>query len=171
MKINAAIIGLGNIGLKYDLRHSKSNIFTHARAFEMHSSFKLIAAADPSLKARKDFEKNYSSPSFKTAKDLISKLQPNIISIATPTDSHLSILKEIIEVDSLKSVLMEKPLAKSFTENSNLIVFGGISTKKQVRDLMKLSSVVGVGIGNFLNYKEHSVDLFKGNLRGNTLRD
>ena len=29
---------------------------------------------------------------------------------------------------------------------------------------MKLSSVVGVGIGNFLNYKEHSVDLFKGNL-------
>ena len=32
MKINAAIIGLGNIGLKYDLGHSKSNIFTHARA-------------------------------------------------------------------------------------------------------------------------------------------
>ena len=59
-------------------------------------------------------------PSFNSVKELISKLQPNIISIATPTDSHLSILKEIIEVDSLKSVLMEKPLAKSFIESKEI---------------------------------------------------
>ena len=120
MQINAAIIGLGNIGLKYDLKLSNEYVFTHAKAFDMHPAFNLIGAADASSHARREFEENFLLPTFETSKSLIANSKPNIISIATPTHTHLSILKEIIELNSLKCVLMEKPLANTFQESKEI---------------------------------------------------
>lgn len=83
-------------------------------------------------------------------------------------------ISEVMVIDhkneGLKSGFQEE-LLNNFIKNCNLIAFGGISSPKQVKKLMSIGSVVGVGIGNFLNYKEHSVDLFKGNLKGSVLRN
>ena len=71
--------------------------------------------------------------------------------------------------DGVENGFQEK-LLDHFKNNSNLIVFGGISSNNQVKKLMKKDSVVGVAIGNFLNYREHSVNLFKSNLDSKLVR-
>jgi imidazole glycerol-phosphate synthase subunit HisF len=82
-------------------------------------------------------------------------------------------ISEVMIIDhkneGLKSSFQEE-LLNHFAKKCNLIAFGGVSTPKQVKKLMGIGSIVGVGVGNFLNYKEHSVDLFKGNLKGSVLR-
>lgn len=83
------------------------------------------------------------------------------------------IISEVMIIDYLNEGLkntFQQSLVKFFSANCNLIVFGGISTNKQVKELMKIDSVVAVAIGNFLNYQEHSVDLFKKNLKGSIVR-
>jgi imidazole glycerol-phosphate synthase subunit HisF len=42
-----------------------------------------------------------------------------------------------------------------------LIVFGGISSTTQMKALLSYDNVVGVSVGNFLNYQEHAIQKFK----------
>jgi cyclase len=51
-----------------------------------------------------------------------------------------------------------------------LICFGGISSAKQIKRLLGMPAVVGIGIGNFLNYKEHALQSIKELLVGSQLR-
>ena len=53
----------------------------------------------------------------------------------------------------------------------SLIAFGGISRAHQISVLLAQPKVVGVGIGNFLSYREHAIRLFKQQLGGAPLRD
>lgn len=54
--------------------------------------------------------------------------------------------------------------------NTPLIAFGGLSETQQIRKVLKLRNVVGVGVGNFLNYTEHSVQKYKECLASEFLR-
>ena len=64
-------------------------------------------------------------------------------------------------LDVLKIIsLIKKPV----------ICFGGISTVEQIKNLLDISEVVAVGIGNFLNYKEHALQLFKNKIVGASIR-
>ena len=45
-----------------------------------------------------------------------------------------------------------------------LLCFGGLSEAAQIQRVLAHSQVVGVGVGNFLNYREHAVQLLKQHL-------
>ncbi len=51
-----------------------------------------------------------------------------------------------------------------------LLVFGGLSDVMQIQDVLSLPNVVGAGVGNFLNYKEHAIQLIKENIFGVNIR-
>ena len=51
-----------------------------------------------------------------------------------------------------------------------LICFGGISTSHQIRALLANDSVVAIGVGNSLNYKEHAIQALKKDLFGVAIR-
>ena len=51
-----------------------------------------------------------------------------------------------------------------------LIAFGGISSSTQIQELLGHASVVGVAIGNSLNYRESSVNLLRSELKGSPVR-
>ena len=51
-----------------------------------------------------------------------------------------------------------------------LICFGGISTSDQIRALLTNDSVVAIGVGNSLNYKEHAIQALKKGLVGVAIR-
>lgn len=55
-------------------------------------------------------------------------------------------------------------------EETPIIVFGGVSERAQMEDLLGIPRVVAVAIGNFLNYREHAVRHFKQQLAGLPLR-
>ncbi len=51
-----------------------------------------------------------------------------------------------------------------------IIAFGGLSEANQMHQILDRPQVIAVAIGNFLNYREHSVSHFKDQLAGIPLR-
>ena len=95
--------------------------------------------------------------------------------------------KEFLEIISNKDIFSEVLLINKETEglpgsfdtdlislfpniDRPLIAFGGISEVKQIQDLFSKKQVSAVGIGNFLNYREHSVQLLKESIKSDNLR-
>ena len=57
------IIGLGNIGMLYDLNfQSKDKILTHCKSFYLNKKFKLVGGVDIKKEIRDLFEKHYKCP-------------------------------------------------------------------------------------------------------------
>lgn len=61
-------------------------------------------------------------------------------------------------------------LAASDLLSKPLICFGGISSADQIRTLFANDRVVAIGVGNFLNYKEHAIQALKKDLLGVAIR-
>ncbi len=51
-----------------------------------------------------------------------------------------------------------------------LLCFGGISSPKQIEQVLLHTKVAGVGIGNFLNYREHALQILKQCLKKCSIR-
>lgn len=51
-----------------------------------------------------------------------------------------------------------------------IIAFGGISNPNIAQTLLEHSSITAIGVGNFLNYREHAIQYFKQSLTGSFLR-
>jgi len=51
-----------------------------------------------------------------------------------------------------------------------LIVFGGLSESAQYKEVLSQPNVVAVGVGNFLSYKEHAIQLIKQQMIGLPIR-
>ena len=104
------IIGLGDIGFKYDLDLTRRFVHTHARAATIHPDFELIGAVDINKKNRDLFKKNYRKPVFANFNDASSELNPDLIIISSPTKTHKDVLQEIIKRATPLAILCEKPL-------------------------------------------------------------
>jgi predicted dehydrogenase len=111
-----AIIGLGQIGMGYDLNQSSPNVvLTHAKAYASHPRFKLVSALDLIENKRTVFSDRYFTPAFETLFKMMNETQPDVISICTSTESHYSIVKEIISYKP-KAIICEKPISFSIQE-------------------------------------------------------
>lgn len=116
------LIGLGKIGMEYDLKKDPRRfVYTHARAISLHKKFKLLGAVDPSKKKRKIFTSVYKKKAFASIKDAFSTYSPDVVVIASPTPSHLKVLKQVIKAGNPRLVLCEKPLANKITEAKKII--------------------------------------------------
>jgi len=100
--------------------------------------------------------------------------------VTTPVNTEFA---ELIEQKMISEVLIidwkhegrpdcfDKALIKKFPfKQIPLIVFGGISNVEQMRELYACSNVAAVAIGNFLNYKENSIQYIKDKLASDRLR-
>ena len=118
MKEKCLIIGLGKIGMEYDLEKSDEDgfVYSHAKAFFLHPKFNLVGAVDPSSKKRELFSLKYKKPVFSDLQSALSELNPTIIVIATSTDKHFEILKQILSNSAPKVILCEKPISHDLEE-------------------------------------------------------
>ncbi len=58
-KINTIILGLGNIGLNYDINNNSNNIcFTHCKSLQKNKFFKVLGEIDNSKVQGNKFKKN-----------------------------------------------------------------------------------------------------------------
>lgn len=103
IKNKVALIGVGKMG-KFHLRVlNKLGI--------------LSAIMDVDDKVRKEINEKYGIPVFDNIKDLMKTNKPDAVVIATPTNLHFSIAKDLIGTyPFLKAILMEKPIAKEREE-------------------------------------------------------
>ncbi len=120
-RYNAVIIGLGKIGLEYDLGKDKKYILSYSRAFARHKGFRLTAGIDVDAKKLATFKRAYSAPAL-AYNDLKKALHGvEVVAIAAPAAMHLRILKDVLRHVKPRLVMMEKPLAPKMREAAAIV--------------------------------------------------
>ena len=105
------IVGLGQIGLQYDLELDPSaHVYSHARAFSSHPAFELVGGADAEYECRQLFERHYGVAASGDLAALAS-LQPEVVAIAVPTPAHAAVLEQVLAHCRPRAILCEKPLS------------------------------------------------------------
>ncbi len=118
----AAVVGLGQIGMGYDLAlDARTHVLTHARAFQQHPAFELVAGVDLDDARRRAFEKHYGVEAFADVGRCLTSTRPDVVAVATPTAGHLQAVREILGERSPKALLCEKPLALEVQEAREIV--------------------------------------------------
>ena len=119
MTYTVALIGLGGIGWRYDVGLPENNYaLSHARAFKLHPDFNLLVGIDASKIAREEFQKETNIQSCGSYTSYFSENEIDIVVIATPTETHLQIVDQILLVASPKLIFCEKPVSNTFDDAS-----------------------------------------------------
>lgn len=110
----ALLVGLGRIGMGYDLGSGADTlVLSHARALSTHPDFELAAAVDPDPSARQRFMAHYARPAFATIQEACASARYDLAVIASPTSMHTEDVHAVLGAPGLYAVLCEKPLAQS----------------------------------------------------------
>jgi predicted dehydrogenase len=116
VKLSAAVIGLGQIGMGYDFESGDAECaLTHCSAFSQHQGFNLIAGVDPRPEARAGFKKKYSKPAFSNMREMFAAASPEVLAIGVPSDLHLESVTEALG-HPVRAILCEKPLATTLQD-------------------------------------------------------
>src|SRR6185437_16376370 len=105
IKTKAVLIGLGKMG------------FNHLRVLSENKSFEIVAVVDPNVE-RLPTMIQVSVPLLRSIEEL-KNFDFDCAIIATPTSTHYEIAKKLLEMG--KNLLVEKPLAKTYSECQALI--------------------------------------------------
>jgi len=122
LKLNVALIGLGNIGLLFDSDiDNKNTAHSHIKAIYLHKNLDLKYVVDINTTHKKLVKKFFPKVKFLTNyKKLIDKKNIDILSIATPTNTHFNILNSFKSNKYIKIFFMEKPLFQDKIDYSKL---------------------------------------------------
>lgn len=116
------LVGLGNIGVGYDIdTNSSDHVMTHARAFLQHSNFKVIGGVDNCSQARFRFEKHFNIRCFKRISEACEVCSPDLLVVASPTDTHLEIIRSVFTICTPKIILCEKPLGRDLLQAKEIL--------------------------------------------------
>ena len=122
MTYSVALIGLGGIGMRYDSKLPDTDyIFSHARAFALHPDFALLGAADPAADSREQFTATYKTAAYATVPELLSRGTADVVIIASPTHTHLEVVRAVLRHGRPKLILCEKPLAYDSAEADEIV--------------------------------------------------
>jgi len=153
-KIKTVIIGLGNIGLNYDL-DKNNTILSHCKSVSRSKYFEIVAAVDKDQKKRDRFKKLYKKETFSNTNELIKKkINFDLVIISTNTSSHLDVIKSLNNTN-YKFCLLEKP--------------GGVDFK-QFKEILKIikNKKIKILVNYFRNYLKDYENLKK-NFKKNSI--
>lgn len=115
------IVGLGQIGMGYDLDLPESFVLSHARAFTGHPDFEVVGGVDPSEDRRELFGQRYGKPGFTDVTSAVKETRPDLVVIACPTPLHGAALRSAIGGESVRAILCEKPLSYHIGEARKMV--------------------------------------------------
>ena len=115
----------------YDLNISdKDIIYTHVKAINLHEDFELIAAVEVSETLRNIFTEKFNKPVFANLENALNFYHADVYIISCPTKYHFETLVTILNVDSPKVILCEKPLSYNIEEAQEMV---DLCQKKNVK--------------------------------------
>ena len=127
---SCVLIGLGDIGLNYDLHQDQDKyIQTHSRAFYLNSGFDLQAGVDINNEACNIFSKKYNIESYSVIEDALLEVKPDLIILAVPTSFQIEAIKKIAKCFIPKAILCEKPMGDNLDQGKEIV---SICRKKDI---------------------------------------
>lgn len=120
-KYNSAVIGLGNIGFQFNLDPLRKDIWSHVSAYEACENTVLTAAIELDQEKIDIFKQHHSNiPVYQSIDDLMKNFQIDLVSVCTPTKTHYSIIKELVNYP-VKAIVCEKPLYEDIDESLEMV--------------------------------------------------
>ncbi|MBL8013219.1 MAG: Gfo/Idh/MocA family oxidoreductase [Candidatus Omnitrophica bacterium] len=178
-KLTAAVVGLGNIGLGYDLVHGNDYVQTHTKAFLADDGFELLFGVDPDSAKRSTFERFTKRPSYGSLTDAGKNFPSvDVISLCVGLNERPALWDMIASVQP-KVVILEKPLGKSLTDGKQIVAWAAKndislfvnyirrveqSTQKlkTLLESKQYGALTGIDIrynGGFFNNASHYIDM------------
>ncbi|PCJ42404.1 MAG: hypothetical protein COA81_05470 [Alphaproteobacteria bacterium] len=154
------IIGCGAIAGGYDAADvSGPNILAHAKAFNTHDGFDLVACVDRDSRIARDFADLWQvDRAYDDLEDALNDREYDIISVCTSTPSHEAILRRV-QRTSAKLILCEKPITDNIvTAREMAALYGGRMAVNYLRRfdpvIRRLAAAIRAGqYGSFLSAK------------------
>jgi len=117
----AAVIGCGIIGVLAEADPKRIKPATHAGSFFRHPRIKLVGLCDISTETLKKVSKLFPGvPTFTSAAEMIDCLKPEIVSVATHSDTHYKFVKLATE-GGARAIICEKPITRTIKEGKKMI--------------------------------------------------
>lgn len=122
--MKSAIIGCGQIAGGYDEYAEDDQVRTHAKAYQQQPATELAAVVDQDHRRAKEFSTHWGVPeAYANTTEMLSTVEPDIVSICTPDNTHAEMLELCLECPSIKAVWCEKPLMTE-VKDAGVIVSG-----------------------------------------------
>jgi predicted dehydrogenase len=119
-KLRCAVVGLGRIGTLLERDMLREKPCTHAGVINDNPDTVLVGGCDIDGERRRSFADTWNSvPVFDSADELVDAVYPDILSVATPPETHLPIIESVLS-SSVKVIICEKPLAPTSIPASRL---------------------------------------------------
>lgn len=116
---NAILIGLGNVGMGYDLSPAgvlPEQTMSHVKALELSDYYTLLAGIDSDERKLSVAREHFSSSFVRSVRDLNHSTKITLVTVATPTSSHKRVVGEIPKSLIPDVLLIEKPAGANLSE-------------------------------------------------------
>lgn len=108
----AAVIGCGRIGSGHTLAASGGEVESHVSAYRACPSTHLQAVCDTEPERIDECARRWQVEArYQDAGQMLAEVQPQIVSICTPDDTHFHVARAALQVPSVRAILIEKPIA------------------------------------------------------------
>jgi predicted dehydrogenase len=111
MPLRAAIVGLGQVGMRFDEDPRRTGVWTHFTAYEkLAERFDLTAVCDPDqTRLEVAVKRRPQVKAYSDIAQLLAKESVDVVSLCTPPEFHAS---QILQCSGkVKAIICEKPLA------------------------------------------------------------
>lgn len=130
--MKAAVIGIGNKGFSGWNLGLYPKELTHVGALLETRNVELVAVADTKGATQERFAEwarraitvfgHRGPPSvYYDYEKMLTEAKPDIVTIATPVETHMSICRNAMRYDSVKAILLEKPIASTLEEAEKIL--------------------------------------------------
>ncbi|MCB9989396.1 MAG: Gfo/Idh/MocA family oxidoreductase [Rhodospirillales bacterium] len=118
---SAIVIGCGFIGSQFNETPTYDPRHTHAASYAEHPRTRFAAVCDTSAERSAAAAKHWDVDAYTDIWEILDKTNPEIVSIASSTETHAEILNTVLQHPSVKAILCEKPITKDVQESQNLV--------------------------------------------------
>jgi predicted dehydrogenase len=122
-KLRAAVIGLGQVGWRFDEEAGRGSVWSHVGAYKaLPDDYELAGACDVSSAARNAFStKHRNVPLFAEVSALLRETAPDVVSICTSNSAHRTTLDAVLGGCRPRAIWCEKPLAVSLVDGRAMV--------------------------------------------------
>jgi len=119
--IKTAIIGCGMIASGYDKKWPQDFSLTHAGAFELCPTTRLVAVADINGNVLSSFREKWGvNHLYQDYRQLLENEEIDILVISTPTQMHYQVFMDAVAND-IPAIILEKPICYDFVEAGSML--------------------------------------------------